>query len=97
MTLEEKTHEREKHRKHRRNNAKAKPNERLRTSTYQRTIDSWKKSWKRKSKGKALKEKGKVMPTMISSNTRCPQTWKHLNGYPMRGESMKVAIIFFMT
>lgn len=97
MTFEEKSIEREIHRKHRCNNAKAKSNERLRTASYQRTIDSFKKNWKRKGDGKAHKEKGKTMPTLLCSNTRCPKTWKHLNGNPMRGESMKVAIIFWMT
>ena len=97
MTLEQKLLEKEKNRKRRKTNAKAKPNERLRTASYQRTIDSYKKRMKRKGDGRAVKEKGKTMPTLIASNTRCPKTWKHLNGEPMRGESMKVAIIFQLT
>jgi len=97
MTLETKLYEKAKHKKHRKANAMCKENERLRTASYQRTIDSYKKCMKRKGDGRAVKEKGKTMPTLIASNTRCPKSWKHLNGEPMRGESMKVAIIFQLT
>ncbi len=97
MTFEEKMLEKEHHRKRRKDNAKAKPNERIRTANYQRTIDNIKRQWKRKGDGRAVKEKGKTMPTMLVSNNHTPKTWKHLNGNPMRGESMKVAIIFFLT
>ena len=97
MTYEEKCSERERHRKHRRNNAKRKDNERLRTAAYQRTIDSYKRTLKRKGKGKAHKEKGQTMPTLLNGNSKCYKSWKHLNGAPMREESMKVAIIFMLT
>lgn len=97
MTFKEKMLEKEHNRKRRSSKAKAKFNERLRTASYQRTIDSFKKKWKHKGDGRAIKEKGKTMPTMLCSNTRCPKSWKHLNGNPMRGESMKVAIIFHLT
>jgi hypothetical protein len=97
MTFDEKLFEKGKMKKRRKANAQHKANERLRTANYQRTIDSFKKSMKRKGCGRAVKEKGKTMPTLIASNTRCPKSWKHLNGEPMRGESMKVAIIFSIT
>ena len=97
MTLEEKCAEMEKRRKHRRNNALHKKNERLRTASYQRTIDSYKRALKQKGVGSAHKEKGKTMPTLLCGNSCCYKSWKHFNGGTMRGESMKVAIIFMLT
>lgn len=97
MTLEERLSEREKHIKRRKSNAKAKANEKLRTYSYQRKIDSYQRTMKRKGDGRAHKEKGKTMPTILCSNNRCSKSWKHLNGEPMRGECMKVAIIFALT
>lgn len=97
MTFKQRQMQKEKAKVRRQMDIKHKPNERLRTASYQRTIDSFKKALKRKGDGRAHKEKGQTMPTLIASNTHCPKTWKHLNGNPMRGESMKVAIIFHLT
>ena len=97
MTLKERLLEREKHIKHRTANRNSKANEKLRNYGYQRNIDHYKRNLKKKGNGRAHKEKGQTMPTMLCSNSRCAKSWKHLNGNPMRGESMKVAIIFSIT
>lgn len=97
MTLEEKQKEQHKHRKHRKANAKTKANERLRCANYQRKIDTIMKSERKKGVGRFHKEKGITMPTLLCANSHCAKTWKHLNGNPMRGESMKVAIIWELT
>ena len=89
--------EKAKHRARRKAKAKHKANERLKTLSYQHTIDSYKRAWKKKGDCRAHKIKGKVMPTAFCSNSRCAKSWKHLNGNPMQGESMKVAIIFALT
>lgn len=97
MTFEQKLYEKAKRKKHRKENALHKENERLRCASYQKAIDSFKKSMKRKGDGRAHKVKGETMPTLIASNTHTSKSWRHLNGIPMRGESMKVAIIFSIT
>ena len=97
MTLEEHLHTKQLHRRHRYGNSLHKANERLRTATYQRTIDDWQRTWRRKGHGQEHKEKGKTMPTLLCSNNRCAKGWKHLNGHPMQAESMKVAIIYCLT
>ena len=97
MTLEQRLYECRKHRKHRKANAKAKENERLRCANYQRKLDIIAKSKRKKAEGRAHKIKGETMPTLLCANSRCPKGWKHLNGDPMRGESMKVAIIWELT
>jgi hypothetical protein len=97
MTHNAKLYEKAKHRKRRKASAKAKENERLRTASYQRCLDAMAKATKRKGKGRAHKVKGETMPTLLCANSRCAKGWKHLNGNPMRGESMKVSIIWNIT
>lgn len=97
MTLSQHLYEKGRHRFHRKHNAIHKANERLRCNNYQRTIDSISKDMKTKANGLAHKIKGETMPTMLCANSRCAKSWKHLNGSPIRGESMKVAIIWELT
>ena len=78
-------------------NIKRKETDRLRCASHQRTIDKMQYTLKHKAKGRYHKVKGEVMPTMLCANSRCSKSWKHLNGKPMRGESMKVAIIWELT
>lgn len=66
----------------------------LRCESYQRTIDKEKKYRKRKGKGRAYKVKGQTMPTQLCANSRYTKAQKHRNGRPMRGESMRVAIMY---
>lgn len=89
--------EKEKCRRHRKANADNKETDRLRCNNYQHKIDCIKKSRKRKATGRAHKVKGEVMPTQLCANSTTAKNWKHLNGKPMRGESMKVAIIWDLT
>ena len=74
-----------------------KETDRLRCANYQRKLDLIAKDMKRKGNGRVHKIKGQTMPTMLCANSRCSKRWKHLNGKPMRGESMKVAIIWDLT
>lgn len=97
MTLEEHIEIKERRAKRRKTKAKAKAKEKLRTYNYQKTIDTYKKNWRKKGDGKAHKEKGRVMPTSFCSNSKCTKSWQHLNGNPMKAESMKVSIIFYLT
>lgn len=97
MTHEEHILIKERNAKRRKSKAKSKTKEKLKNYSYQKTIDSYKKNWKKKGDGRAHKEKGKTMPTSFCSNSHCAKTWKHLNGDPMKGESMKVGIIFYLT
>lgn len=97
MTLHQHFNKKARHRRHRAGNAKAKENERLRCATYQHKLDLIAKSMRKKGHGQAVKVKGETMPTMLCANSRSSKSWKHLNGNPMRGESMKVAIIFGLT
>lgn len=91
--LAKKRHRRQK----RRIDALCKENERLRTANYQGLVDYIAKSKRKKGDGRAHKIKGETMPTMLCANSRSAKSWKHLNGKPMRGESMKVAIIWDRT
>lgn len=97
MTYEQHQCKKSWHRMKRKYDARAKANERLRCANYQRKLDTIAKSMRKKGKGRALKVKGETMPTLLCANNHCPKTWKHLNGNPMRGESMKVAIIWELT
>lgn len=97
MTYEEHLSKKSWHRKKRKYDAKYKENERLRCASYQRKLDTIARSKRKKGKGRVYKVKGEVMPTLLCANNRCPKTWKHLNGTPLRGESMKVAIIWELT
>lgn len=97
MTQNEKWYEKYRHRKHRKANANNKATDRLRCNNYQRKLDTIAKTRKRKADGRAHKVKGETMPTLLCANSRCAKGWKHLNGNPMRGESMKVAIIWELT
>lgn len=97
MTQNEKQYEKYRHRKHRKANAKSKANERLRCASYQRKLDTIASAKRKKADGRAHKVKGEVMPTLLCANSHTSKTWKHLNGNPMRGESMKVAIIWELT
>ena len=92
-----KTRERQRHRKRRKYNAHYKEVDRLRCANYQRRIDKIQKTRKRKAEGRALKVKGMTMPTQLCANSHTAKSWKHLNGKPMRGESMKVRIIWDLT
>lgn len=82
-------------------NLKHKETDHLRCAPYQRTIDKMEYALKNKAKGRSRKVKGETMPTMFCANSRCAKSWKHLNrnrgGKPMRGESMKVALIWELT
>lgn len=97
MTHSKKLYEKSLRRRHRKANADHKATDRLRCATYQRTIDTHAKTMKRKANGRAHKVKGEIMPTMLCANSRCSKSWKHLNGKPMRGESMRMAIIWDLT
>lgn len=97
MNFHKKCREKARHRHHRKVNAINKETDRLRCNNYQRKIDCIKKSRKRKATGRAHKVKGEVMPTQLCANSTTAKSWKHLNGKPMRGESMKVAIIWELT
>lgn len=97
MTHANRLYEKSRHRKHRKANSNHKATDRLRCASYQRTIDCHAKTMKHKANGRAHKVKGEVMPTMLCANSKCAKGWKHLNGSPMRGESMKVAIIWNLT
>ena len=101
MNFHKKCREKARHRHHRKVNAINKETDRLRCAKYQRIIDKKEKYRKRKATGRAHKVKGEVMPTQFCANSKCAKSWKHLNGNrggkPMRGESMKVAIIWDLT
>lgn len=97
MTHSKRLYEKSVVRKRRKASAKAKENERLRTANIQRTFDKLQRAMKHKGKGRAHKVKGETMPTMLCANSHCAKSWKHLNGKPMRGESMKVAVIWQLT
>ena len=97
MTYEKKLYEKSRHRKHRKANAINKATDRLRCNNYQRKLDTIAKSKRKKAEGRAHKVKGETMPTLLCANSRSAKTWKHLNGNPMRGESMKVAVIWELT
>ena len=97
MTQHQKWNQKSRHRKHRKGNDVHKEKERLRNANYQRKLDLIAKSKRKKGDGRAVKIKGETMPTLLCANSRCSKSWKHLNGNPMRGESMKVAIIFDLT
>ena len=97
MTLRNKLREQCRHRKHRKANAVNKANDRLRCNNYQHKLDAIARSKRKKAEGRAHKVKGETMPTLLCANNHCPKSWKHLNGNPMRGESMKVAIIWELT
>lgn len=97
MTHSKRLYEKSLRRKHLKANAKAKERERLRTASIQRTVDKYQRAMKHKGKGRAHKVKGETMPTMLCANSRCPKSWKHFGGKPMRGESMKVAVIWQLT
>lgn len=97
MTYYDKFREQTRHRKHRKANAKSKANERLRCANYQRKLDMIANAKRKKADGRAHKVKGETMPTLLCANSRCSKSWKHLNGNPMRGESLKVAIIWELT
>ena len=97
MNLYRKMQERERHMKHRKANTDNKETDRLRCNNYQRKIDRYEKLYKRKADGRAHKVKGETMPTLLCANSHYAKSWKHLNGKPMRGESMKVAIIWDLT
>lgn len=97
MTHEQHRRKKRWHEKKRGYDAKHKANERLRTANYQRLIDYIARSKRKKGNGRAFKVKGETMPTMFCANSRTAKSWKHLNGKPMRGESMKVAIIWDRT
>lgn len=92
-----KCRERERHRNHYKSNKRHKESDRLRCHNYQRKIDAIKKSRKRKADGRAHKVKGEVMPTQLCANSHTAKSWKHFGGKPMRGESMKVRIIWDLT
>lgn len=97
MTHAKKLAEKNRHRKHRKANAHHKANDRLRCANYQGKMDCIAKTMKRKANGRAHKIKGETMPTLLCANNHCPKSWKHFGGKPMRGESMKVAIIWELT
>lgn len=97
MTHAKRAYEKSLRRKHRKANALHKETDRLRCASYQRKLDYHAKTEKHKANGRAHKVKGEVMPTMLCANSRRAKSWKHLNGKPMRGESMKVAIIWGLT
>lgn len=97
MSWYKKAREVERHLRHRNANAIHKESDRLRCATYQRKVDRYKNSYKKQPCGRVLKVKGGVMPTMIVSNTKHFKQWKHFGGSPMRGESMKVSIIYELT
>lgn len=97
MTHEQHLRKKRWHRQKRRNAAKHKEDERLRTASYQRKIDLIAKNLKRKGSGRAHKVKGETMPSLFPANSNCAKSWAHLNGKPMRKESMKVAIIWSLT
>ena len=97
MRWYDKCREREKARRRYKSKKSHKKTDRLRCAFYQSKIDREKKCRKRKAEGRAHKVKGETMPTQLCANSRTAKSWKHLNGKPMRGESMKVAIIWDLT
>ena len=97
MNWYKKAREKERHIHHRKANAIHKESDRLRGATHQCKVDRCKNGYKKQPCGRVHKVKGEVMPTMIVSNTRLAKSLKHLNGKPIRGESMKVAIIYELT
>lgn len=97
MTHSKKLYEKSLRRRHRKANANHKATDRLRCANYQRIIDKIERSEKRKANGRAHKVKGETMPTLLCANSHCHKSWKHFGGKPMRGESMKVAIIWNLT
>ena len=98
MTHAKKLAEKNRHRKHRKAKAHHKETDRLRCANYQGLADKIERTKKHKADGRAHKVKGETMPTMFCANSKHAKNWKHFNGNrggkPMRGESMKVSIIW---
>ena len=89
-----KARERERHRIRYETKASHKATDELRFANNQQLMDTIKKTYKRKATGRALKVKGQTMPTMVCSKSRADKARKCNNGKYLRGESMKVAILY---
>lgn len=77
-------------------NKSHKETERIRTHRFQKIADSFKKNYRKKGIGKAVKIKGEVMPTQLALNNRCSKQWANYQG--MRGkESFKTLCLWSVT
>ena len=68
--------EKEKHRNRRKTKIKNKGREKVKTLSYQKTVDAFKKGYKKKNV--SLKEKGKICKGGVACNGKCEKSWRHL-------------------
>lgn len=73
-----------------------KDTERIKTMSYQKIVDSYKRNLRKKGIGKSHKIKGETMPTMLTRNSKCAKGWSNLNGMQEK-ESFKFFCIFAIT
>lgn len=84
--------EEEKHRKHRRANAHNKEREKMKTFSFQKGADTYKKLASKKGQGRAKKEKGKTCPKGVPMDS-CGKGWARIF-LAQTGRSMKEGYSF---
>lgn len=84
--------EAEKHRKHRKANARNKGREKMRTFSFQKGADTYKKLASKKGQGRAKKEKGRTCPKGIPMNS-CGKGWARIH-WELTDDSMKEGFAF---
>lgn len=89
-----KLHEKEveKHRKHRKANVSNKERERMKTLSFQKGADIYKKLASKKGQGRAKKEKGRICPKGIPMDS-CGKGWARIH-WRFTNSSMKEGFTF---
>ena len=94
VKIDEEYRKNRKRRTRRRNDALHKDGERRKTMNYQSHADKYKRIYRKKGTGRAVKEKGVKMPTQICANDRCTKGWVTAFG---GRESFATAFVFVAT